>query len=200
MVDWLAYIQDEFARRRLLDYLPSQCFCFIPAIHKRMAIDSHRNKISPQWTLSSPVAQDIFFSAGSVGRVLVQWESEMKWWKWGERAFEMEEMMKWTHLFCVMFQCMFCGRGNSISRCVVVAYACVCVCIYKVQQRWLEGPLNRADDKVRWLLDEGEPNNVVECSALSKTFHAAVKRPRKNAHTHTHSQALLFGQRVYPER
>jgi hypothetical protein len=39
----------------------------------------------------------------------------------------------------------------------------------------LEGALNRADDKVRWLLDEGEPKNVVECSALSKTFHAAVK-------------------------
>jgi hypothetical protein len=107
-----------------------------------------------------------------------------------------------TLIFCVMFQCMFCGGGNSISRCVVVACACVCVyiriCIRCSSGDW-RGPLNRADDKVRWLLDEGEPNNVVECSALFKTFHAAVKRPRK-PHTHTHSQALLFGQRVYPER
>ncbi len=92
--------------------------------------------------------------------------------------------MKWTHLFCVMFQCMFWGRGREfdISLCSCLR-VCVCVCIRCSSGDW-RGPLNRAHDKVRWLLDEGEPNNVVECSALSKTFHAAVKDP-KTAHTHS---------------
>ena len=62
--------------------------------------------------------------------------------------------MKWTHLFFVMFQWMFWDGIRSPP-------LCVCVCI-RCSSDWRDCEYReRADDKVRWFLDEGERRRVL---------------------------------------